>query len=275
VTDAGVLMDVASLSPAVVWLAALWLVALSLQLADIGTARFDARLLARGARTIVRLHAVAWVVPLAAIAVVAAWLGLDHVSRLIIENEPTAALLLAGVVVVGLAAAWVIITVAVTRPADDSYRAIRDELIDLAGTRARQERLDELRARLTTIDDDRRSAPPSADSRRSAMGWVLRRPQRAVPTAIALAMFIVSLASRAPGWELLASVVAVGLSTVLAVSGARASLTLVAAVRDAQVEYRGEVVHLLAEAEKSSKKPVAGLGERVTRALQILREQQD
>jgi hypothetical protein len=268
-------MDVASLSPAVVWLAALWLVALSLQLADIGTARFDARLLARGARTIVRLHAVAWVVPLAAIAVVAAWLGLDHVSRLIIENEPTAALLLAGVVVVGLAAAWVIITVAVTRPADDSYRAIRDELIDLAGTRARQERLDELRARLTTIDDDRRSAPPSADSRRSAMGWVLRRPQRAVPTAIALAMFIVSLASRAPGWELLASVVAVGLSTVLAVSGARASLTLVAAVRDAQVEYRGEVVHLLAEAEKSSKKPVAGLGERVTRALQILREQQD
>jgi len=59
-----------------------------------------------------------------------------------------------------------------------------------------------------------------------------------------------------------------------AVLGARASLVLLAAVRETQLQYRREAEQLLIEAEKTSRKPVAGLGERVTRALQILREQQ-
>ena len=268
-------MDVSLLPPAVAWLLVAWFAALSGQLADIGTARFDARLLARGSRTIVRLHAVAWVVPLAALIVIALSIGLDLAARLLFdEARITDALLLVAALVVLLVCGWLVITVAATRPAGDSYRAIRDELADAAGTRLQQERIDGLRVRLAAIDDDRRAEPPAASSRRSAIGWVLRRPQRAIPTLVALVALVVALATAAPGWSIAAILVAVVLSSVLAVTGARASLTLIAAVLATQVDYRSEVVHLLAEAEKISKKPVAGLGDRVTRALQILREQQ-
>jgi hypothetical protein len=41
------------------------------------------------------------------------------------------------------------------------------------------------------------------------------------------------------------------------------------------LKQRSEVEDLLIELEKSSRKGVAGLGDRVTRALQILREQQE
>jgi hypothetical protein len=108
--------------------------------------------------------------------------------------------------------------------------------------------------------------------------YTARRPQRLLPplAAVLLLVFASIAAAENSGreWTLAAAIVAVVLSTVLAVAGARASLVLLTAVRDTQVEYRAEVVHLLTEAEKISKKPVAGLGERVSRALQILREQQ-
>lgn len=258
----------------------LWLLALSLQLADLGTARFDARLLARGARTVVRLHAVAWVVPLAALVVVGLGLGLDWEARLLFdERDPLAAVVVAIVMLVGLVAAWLAITVAATRPAVDSYRALRDELMDVAGTRVQQERLDEMRARLSGIDDDRDRTPPSPTaSTRTVALWVFRRPQRVLPPLAAVLLLVLASVAAAEhpgrGWTIAVAAVAVVLSTVLAIAGARASLVLLNAVRDAQVEYRAEVVHLLAEAEKISKKPVAGLGERVSRALQILREQQ-
>jgi len=258
----------------------LWLVALSFQLADLGTAHFDFRLLARGARTVVRLHPVAWVVPLAALAVVGLGLGLDWEARLMFEEgEPLAAVVVAVLMLAGLVAVWLAITVAATRPAADSYRAVRDELVDVAGTRVQQERLDEMRRRLSAIDDDRDRTPPSPTaSTRTVALWVFQRPQRVLPVlAAVLQLVVVSIAAAendARGWTVAAAIVAVVLSTVLAIAGARASLVLLNAVRDTQVEYRAEVVHLLVEAEKISKKPVAGLGERVSRALQILREQQ-
>ena len=258
----------------------LWLVALSLQLADLGTARFDARLLARGTRTVVRLHAVAWVVPLAALVVVGLGLGLDWEARLLFdERDALAAVLVAIIMLVGLVAAWLAITVAATRPAADSYRALRDELVDVAGTRVQQERLDEMRARLSAIDDDRdRTPPPGSASTRAVAVWVVQRPQRVLPPLAGVLLLVLTAIAAAEhperGWTVAVAIVAVVLSTVLAIAGARASVVLLKAVRDAQVEYRAEVVHLFAEAEKISKKPVAGLGERVSRALQILREQQ-
>jgi len=269
------IVDDSLLPPVVAWLLVAWFASLSGQLADIGTARFDARLLARGSRTIVRLHAVAWVVPLAAVIIIALWVGLDFAARLLFDQARVVdAVLLSAALLVLLVCGWLVITVAATRPADDSYRAIRDELADVAGSRLQQERLDALRARLASIDDDRRATPPAATSRRTAIGWVLKRPQRAIPTAIAVVTLVAAVATAAPGWSVAAILAALVLSSVLAVTGARASLTLIAAVLATQVDYRSEVVHLLSEAEKISKKPVAGLGDRVTRALQILREQQ-
>lgn len=259
----------------------LWLVALSLQLADLGTARFDARLLARGTRTVVRLHPVAWVIPLAALVVVGLGLGLDWEARLLFDDrDPLAAIVVAIIMLAGLVAAWLAITVAATQTASDSYRALRDELVDVAGTRVQQERLDDIRSRLVALDDDRDRTPPSPTaSTRTVAAWVFRRPQRVLPplSAVLLLVFasIAAAENAGRGWTIAVAIIALVLSTVLAIAGARASLVLLNAVRDAQVEYRSEVVYLLAEAEKISKKPVAGLGERVSRALQILREQQN
>ena len=258
----------------------LWLVALSLQLADLGTARFDSRRLARGTRTVVRLHPVAWVIPLAALVVVGLGIGLDWEARLLFDDgEPLSAVVVAIMMLVGVVAAWLAITVAATRPAADSYRAVRDELRDVAGTRVQQERLDALRVRLSAIDDDRdRTPPPPSASTRTVALWVFQRPQRVLPVLAAVLQLVVVCIAAAENsgrdWTIAAAIVAVVLSTVLAIAGARASLVLLNAVRTMQVEQRAEAVHLLAEAEKTSKKPVAGLGERVSRALQILREQQ-
>src|SRR3954467_11455737 len=91
----------------------LWLIALSLQLADLGTARFDSRRLARGTRTVVRLHPVAWVVPITAAVLVGLGVGLDYVSRLIVDGGAVASLLIALLLVVGVVAAWLVVTVAV------------------------------------------------------------------------------------------------------------------------------------------------------------------
>ena len=259
---------------------ALWLVALSLQLADLGTARFDTRRLNRGTRTLVRLHPVTWVVPLAATALVALGFGIEYGQRLLFdEGRPVMALVVALIVVVALVAGWVIITSAATSPAADSYRAIRDELVELRGSRVQQEWLDGLRDRLSVIDEatSRTPAPPIV-SWRTATAWVFRRPQRILPVLAAILLLVLAIiaAIKDPGhdWVVLAADGAVLLSKALAVLGARASLVLLSAVRETQVQYRREAEQLLIEAEKTSRKPVAGLGERVTRALQILREQQ-
>jgi len=265
--------------PATVALA-LWLVALSLQLADLGTARFDIRRLNRGTRTLVRLHPVTWVVPLAALSLVALGFAIEYGQRLLFdEGEPVMALVVALAIVVLLVAGWVVITSAATSPAADSYRAVRDELVDLRGSRVQQEWLDGLRERLAVIDETtaRTPAPPIV-SWRAAAGWVVRRPQRTLPviSAVLLLVLVIVAAVEDPGheWVVVAAIGAVLVSMACAVLGARASLVLLAAVRETQLQYRREAEQLLIEAEKTSRKPVAGLGERVTRALQILREQQ-
>lgn len=264
--------------PAAIAFAA-WLGVFSLQLADLGTARFDSRRLARGARTVVRLHPVAWVIPLAALGVIGVGFGLDYATRLLSTGEVVASIVVGLLLIVLAVTVWLVITVAVTKPPTDSYRAIRDELIDLAGTRVHQDWLDGLRARLGALDAQGGLAEPLPEPTLAATaGWVFRRPQRVVPPLVAVVMLVLVAiaASGSPGsaGNVVLSAVAVVLSCVLAVAGARASLTLVAAVREAQVGHREDVEHLLVEAQRSAKKPVAGLGDRVARALQILREQQ-
>jgi len=258
---------------------ALWLGAFALQLADLGTARFDARRLARGRSTSVRLHPVAWVIPLAALLIVAFGFGILVLATFAINGDVLMILLVVGVLVALIVAGWFTVTDAATRPAADSYRAIRDELIDLSGTRIWQDWLDELRDRLEAIDSQSdRSSPPVAVSTRSAAKWVIRRPQRALAPLLSVIVLVVACVAAAghpdAPWVIVLATTALIFSAVLAVASAHASLVLLSAVRDAQVKYRVEVVHLLAEAEKSSKKRVAGLGDRVARALEILRQQQ-
>jgi uncharacterized membrane protein YjgN (DUF898 family) len=176
--------------------------------------------------------------------------------------------------------AWLVMSTALMRRAADSYRAVRDELREMAGTRVQQEVLDELRMRLRAVDDSTdRAAPVAAPTVRSDLRWLLRRPQRLIPPIVALLTLIdVCLASAAQGGAgvlILFAALATVISGLLAFDGARLSLTLLAGVRLAQSGHRSEAEHLLAEAEKTAKKRVAGLGDRVARALEILRKQQD
>jgi hypothetical protein len=258
---------------------AVWLLALALQFADIGTARLDYRRLARGNRTVVRLHPVAWVVPLAALAIVGLGFGIAWGSHLwFVEDRPVAALLVALLLAALVVGGWLVVTVAATNPAADSYRAIRDELVELRGARVQQEWVSGLRDRLIALDDAGGRMPPVDLSLRSTALWVVRRPQRLIAPLLPLVTIIplaLAAGEHAEALPLIAAAIAaVVLSAVLSVVGARRSLELLAAVREAQVQFRSEAEQLLIEAEKISRKPVAGLGDRVTRALQILREQQ-
>ena len=203
---------------------ALWFLALTLQLADLGSASFDFRRLARHARTVVRLHPVAWVVPVGATVLVGVGLGVDFAGRLFEQDSPLGAIIVSTLLVVVAVAAWLVITVAVTRPSADSYRAIRDELLEHAGTRVQQDWLDELRVRLVDVDrDSERSKPPVAVTWGSAVRWVFVRTQRVVPPLFALGL-LVTVCIAAAGdpryaWIVIPASGALVLSCVLAVTG--------------------------------------------------------
>jgi hypothetical protein len=262
-------------------LAALWLVAFSTQLADFATARFDHLRLARGVRTRMRLHPVAWVFPAAGIALVVAAVGVDWSTRLFFDDPsqiPAAALVTFSTVVV-LVAVAAIVTVVVVSPPTDSFRLVRDELIELTGVRLHQDQVDEFHARVAAIDaasKHRRSS--DATTIPAAVQRAVRAPQRLIAPAISLAVAVVALVdvanSRVLPWVIVVAVLTVVASFILGIVAARASVALRMSVRSTQEVYRRELLSLIVEAEKSSKKRVAGLGDRVTRALSILREQQ-
>lgn len=266
---------------ALTFLAAVWLIAFSTQLADYATARFDHLRLARAVRTRVRLHPVAWVVPVAASALVVIALGVDWSTRKFFAdpaNIPRAVLIALSTVVV-LVAMVSIITVVVVRPPADSYRLVRDELIALADVRLHQDQVDEFHVRVAAIDAASKDGKSSdATTISAALRLLVRTPQRLIAPVISLvvviAALIVAVSEPSQFWVILVALLTVLASVIFGIAAVRASSALRSAVRSTQDVYRRELVGLIIEAERSSKKRVAGLGDRVARALSILREQQ-
>ncbi|MEL0627860.1 hypothetical protein V6245_12990 [Salinibacterium amurskyense] len=262
--------------------AALWLVAFSAQVADYATARFDHLRLARGVRTRLRLHPVAWTVPLAGIAIVALTISADWSTRLFFADPaqaPAAILIALGTVVVAVIIV-AIIAVVVVRPPADSYRLVRDELLESAGLRIHQDQVDEFRARVTAIDNATKShRAADAATVSAALQLSVRTPHRLIAPVLAVVLLVVSGIAAgqdsASPWVVLGAVLAAVASVVVGIVAAQASLALAMSVRSTQDVYRGELMSLIVEAERSSKKRVAGLGDRVNRALSILREQQE
>ena len=263
------------------FLVAVWLIAFSAQLADFATARFDHLRLARGVRTRVRLHPVAWVVPVAGLALVITAVGVDLSTRMIFA-DPTqilSAVLVALSTVVLIVAIVAVIAVVVVRPPADSYRLMRDELIELSGVRMHQDQVDEFHARVSAVDaasKDRRML--DAATTPETLKLIVRTPHWLVAPVVSLAATIAAIVElvndSTHSWVLVPALLTFIVSVLFAIAAARASLALRAAVRSTQDVYRGELVGLIIEAERSSKKRVAGLGDRVARALSILREQQ-
>ena len=174
-------------------------------------------------------------------------------------------------------------------PRLSAFSAFRDELQDAAGARLSADQLSEFRQRLTALDEREalRSVPPSRGA--NAQLW------RGVPwqlTAVAFSFLpMVAIVVGEPregelrdegGLEegtLGVAVALVGLllpviSYVLALAVARASVAAAGARTILHSHQRAEIAELIDLAARSSRQKVAGLGDRVARALQILREQQ-
>jgi ABC-type multidrug transport system fused ATPase/permease subunit len=144
------------------------------------------------------------------------------------------------------------------------------------------------RSALKSIADSFRAVPPSGLRAMTAIGWpfawaYLWRGNllRACAPLLALINFLLALvvvivaADPLAWWLPAALLIAFLVSSLLAVASARASLASKTAWHAVYLKQRTEVEDLLLEMEKSSRKGVAGLGDRVARALQILREQQE
>lgn len=156
-------------------------------------------------------------------------------------------------------------------PKLSAYAAIRDELEDVADARLSAEQLAGFRTRLAALDERERAR--SVPLGRSAAAQLWRgSPWRVLPAVFALLPF--ALLVTAEPLAAVASLALPAVAYVLALAAARASVAAAGAravVRDSQ---RAEIEELLRDAAKSSRAPVAGLGDRVRKALNILREQQ-
>lgn len=206
------------------------------------------------------------------------------------------------------------IVFALGRAEATSYAVLRENLQEDAGLRLTRGQLETMRAQLDEVDakqrhirlgvrdrasmhrtrmelkdlaDRFRAVPPSGLQAVAFIGWpyawaYLWRGNvlRAFPPLLALLAFLLSLAIVIAGgdgllwWLPAALLVAFVVSSALAIVSARASLASKTAWHAVYLKQRTEVEDLLIELEKASRKGVVGLGDRVTRALQILREQQ-
>lgn len=206
------------------------------------------------------------------------------------------------------------IVFALGRAEATSYAVLRENLEEDAGLRLTRAQLETIRTQLDEVDakqrhirlgvgdrasmgrtrtelkdlaDRFRAVPPSGLQAVGFIGWpyawaYLWRGNvlRAFAPLLALLSFLLALGIVIAGgdtsyWWLPATLlVAFVVSSGLALVSARASLASKTAWHAVYLKQRTEVEDLLIELEKSSRKGVAGLGDRVTRALQILREQQ-
>lgn len=155
-------------------------------------------------------------------------------------------------------------------PQLSAFAAIRAELTDASGQRFSAEQLGAFREQIDALDarEAARVVPPG----RGATEQLWRgTPWRLAPVLASFA----PLAVMAGLWPLnLLALLLPAISYVLALAAARASVAASSARALLHEQHRLEIDELLDRAARASRKRVAGLGDRVTRALQILREQQ-
>ncbi|MDJ0334768.1 hypothetical protein QMG83_05975 [Salinibacterium sp. G-O1] len=159
-------------------------------------------------------------------------------------------------------------------PQLSSFSVLRDDLMDATAARLSPEQLADFRERLATLDEREaaRTVPPSRGVNAhlfTGVPWQLA----------AVSLSLLPVVAAVMGDPSNAAVVLVGLllpaiSYVLALAVARASIAAAGARSSLHSQQRAEISDLLDLAAKASRQKVAGLGDRVARALQILREQQ-
>jgi len=206
------------------------------------------------------------------------------------------------------------IVFALGRAEATSYAVLRENLEEDAGLRLTRAQLETIRAQLDEVDakqrhirlgvrdragmprtraelkdlaDRFRAVPPSGLDAVGFIGWsyasaylwrgnVLRvfAPVLAALTFLGALVVVIIAGDPAAWWLVAVPLIAAIVSAGLALVSARASLASKTAWHAVYLKQRTEVEDLLIELEKAARKGVVGLGDRVTRALQILREQQ-
>ncbi len=241
------------------------LIAVTFQFADVGTGWHDLR---RAHSGNLRLNPAAWTVPLAAVAFVGVFIGIARANQLLAAGEVLEGVVVALELVLVVVLVWMLVVRGVLRRTPDLYGRLRDDLLKLdpEGRLTRAD-LDALRSRLVAAD----KARPS--SRVTVRRLILGRPYRLLPPIVAAASLVLCIVG-GDTLSVVENIALLAISIAFVIIGARLAVAARLAWRTVADDERGEVVRLLEDAERRSAKRIEGLGDRVTRALQILREQQ-
>lgn len=261
------------------WLVILWLGGLLFQIADLGTAWFDLR----NARTSTgqlarrRAHELFWVAPTAAIIALALAFGIDLAAHLVADDGLMLAggILLALAVVVLVVSLTVIATVRLLTRDTTSYALLRFAIGDANARKLSKADVARWRDELQAIDE-----------REAVRHEQIARLLRLIPIALATAAFVAvwvavigdlsSPDGASPGTVVVGVFAAIipAASILFAIRSARISLRARASWALVNGKQRAELAKTLDELERRTSRGVAGLSDRVNRALQILREQQ-
>ncbi|MEX1079424.1 MAG: hypothetical protein WED09_09990 [Homoserinimonas sp.] len=260
------------------WLIVLWLGGLLFQIADLGTAWFDLR----NARTSTgqlarrRAHELFWVAPCAALLALVLAFGIDLAASLVFDREVlvVVGILLALAVIVLVVSATVVAIVALLTRDIQSYALLRFTIGDAQSRKLTKADVEGWRQELGAIDE-----------REAVRHERIARLLRFIPIVLAVGALaavwvavIDGLRSPDAGWGAVVVGIAAALipvaSILLAIRSARISLRARASWSLVNGKQRAELVKTLDELERRTSRGVAGLSDRVNRALQILREQQ-
>lgn len=269
----------------VAWLIAgivvgVWLLVALLQLGDVATVFLDSRtardrdIPGRIARE--RTNELFWLIPVAALVALGIGLGIDVAARALFteNNIALGVLFLLGLAVLVVALA-VLNLAAVTATDPISYSALRREMREHEGERLTPAQLADYRARLARIDS-------RARSRVRLTPLFLTAPTIFRVVSVFFGLLVIAAVWTAVIVDPTNNSASLGYVAILAplinaLLGALAigfSITSDAAWRRVYARQRVDILKLLEGFERSTRKGVAGLGERVARALKILGEQQ-
>ena len=159
-------------------------------------------------------------------------------------------------------------------PQLSEFAAVRAELLESPGRKLTTEDIEGWREQIAVLDARERARAIPAGRNASRQLWRFT-PWRLVPALLLTTTLVwLALATARPVSALLFLPLPV-IAYVLALAAARASVAAASARASVHEAQREEIEELLETVARASRKKVAGLGDRVTRALQILREQQD
>lgn len=258
---------------AALWLMVLWLSALVFQVADVGTAWYDLRSVRTRSVQFSgrRAHEIFWVVPVAALSALIPAFGVAVGAAMVIDRgwQLAAGVLLSLAVIVLVSVALVIGIVRLLTHDVQGYATLRFTVREAKVRKVTKDEVARWRAELEAIDA--REAVRHEDIAR----WL-----RLVPIVFGVLSAIavwVAIAQEPPvAWLLVAvaALIPAVVSGILAARGARLSLRARAAWGVVNGRQREQLVQAIETLERRANRGVAGLSDRVNRALSILREQQ-